>query len=345
MKIGEVIRKYRKIKQMTQEEMANCLGVTTPAVNKWENGNTMPDITLLAPIARLLGISLDELLSFQNELTTEEIQKISKEAEQKFSTESYDVVLKWVKEQIRIYPNCEPLIYNLVVQLDGQRLIQQLPNDQECEKYILDCYQRLLKSNDESIRISSANSLYIYYFRNEDYKEAEKCLDFFSKQNPERKRKQAVIYEKTGNLQKAFQVYEEILMAEYQILYATFNNMFISELKNQHIEKAQYYIEKMESLAQLFEMGDFHIYASKIELIQAQKDCDQTLHCMRKILDNIDNIAAFTKAPLYAHMTFKENDPTFGNTIKQNLLDTCYSDESFEYMRNDPRWEELLSNY
>lgn len=49
---------------MTQEEMANRLGVTTPAVNKWENSNSKPDIELLAPIARLLDISLDTLLSF-----------------------------------------------------------------------------------------------------------------------------------------------------------------------------------------------------------------------------------------------------------------------------------------
>lgn len=38
MKIGEIIRKYRKEKNLTQEEMANRLGVTAPAVNKWENG-------------------------------------------------------------------------------------------------------------------------------------------------------------------------------------------------------------------------------------------------------------------------------------------------------------------
>lgn len=38
MKIGEVIRRYRREKQMTQEEMANALGVTAPAVNKWEKG-------------------------------------------------------------------------------------------------------------------------------------------------------------------------------------------------------------------------------------------------------------------------------------------------------------------
>ena len=44
MQIGSVIRKYRKECGLTQEEMAKRLGVTTPAVNKWENGNTNPDV-------------------------------------------------------------------------------------------------------------------------------------------------------------------------------------------------------------------------------------------------------------------------------------------------------------
>lgn len=38
MQIGETIRKFRKERNMTQEEMARRLGVTPPAVNKWENG-------------------------------------------------------------------------------------------------------------------------------------------------------------------------------------------------------------------------------------------------------------------------------------------------------------------
>ena len=38
MTLGNVIRKYRKIKNLTQEEMARQLGVSAPAVNKWENG-------------------------------------------------------------------------------------------------------------------------------------------------------------------------------------------------------------------------------------------------------------------------------------------------------------------
>lgn len=41
MQIGEVIRTYRKKRNLTQEEMANRLGVSAPAVNKWENGGSL----------------------------------------------------------------------------------------------------------------------------------------------------------------------------------------------------------------------------------------------------------------------------------------------------------------
>ena len=76
MEIGAVIRKYRKEKEMTQEEMA---GVTASAVNKWENGNTLPDVALLAPVARLLGITTDTLLSYREKLTEREISATGEE--------------------------------------------------------------------------------------------------------------------------------------------------------------------------------------------------------------------------------------------------------------------------
>ena len=90
MQIGETIRKKKKKKSMTQEEMAKRLGVTPPAVNKWENGNSFPDIMLLAPIARLLDISVDTLLSFHGELTDEEIRQIINEADKKLKNNSYE---------------------------------------------------------------------------------------------------------------------------------------------------------------------------------------------------------------------------------------------------------------
>ena len=59
MKINEIIRKQRLTKGLTQEQVANYLGVSAPAVNKWEKGTSYPDITLLPPLARLLVSDLN----------------------------------------------------------------------------------------------------------------------------------------------------------------------------------------------------------------------------------------------------------------------------------------------
>ena len=65
--IGNRITKFRKAKGMTQEELANQLGVSSQAVSKWENDISCPDISLLPKLCRLLGITVDELLTGKND--------------------------------------------------------------------------------------------------------------------------------------------------------------------------------------------------------------------------------------------------------------------------------------
>ena len=60
---GDVIKKLRESKKLTQEELAGKLFVTSKAISKWETGNGYPDISLLEPLAEALGISVIELLS------------------------------------------------------------------------------------------------------------------------------------------------------------------------------------------------------------------------------------------------------------------------------------------
>lgn len=61
--IGNYIAKKRKEQKMTQEDLANKLGITNKAVSKWENGKCMPDISLFEEICSLLNISLNELMA------------------------------------------------------------------------------------------------------------------------------------------------------------------------------------------------------------------------------------------------------------------------------------------
>ena len=60
MPMNEVILSRRRALGMTQEQLAERLGVTAPAVNKWEKGATCPDLMLLSPLARLLGVEIRE---------------------------------------------------------------------------------------------------------------------------------------------------------------------------------------------------------------------------------------------------------------------------------------------
>ncbi len=63
--IGENIGKFRKDRNMMQEEFAMRLGVTPQAVSKWERGSSLPDIMLFADICRLLQVRSDELLGME----------------------------------------------------------------------------------------------------------------------------------------------------------------------------------------------------------------------------------------------------------------------------------------
>ena len=68
MTLGKRIAALRREKGLKQDDLAQMLEVSPQAVSKWENDQTCPDISLLPGLARILGISVDELLSGKQEL-------------------------------------------------------------------------------------------------------------------------------------------------------------------------------------------------------------------------------------------------------------------------------------
>ena len=62
-KIGKYISEKRKEKKLTQEELAEKLGVSDRAVSNWENGKNMPDLSLFKPLCKELGITINDLMS------------------------------------------------------------------------------------------------------------------------------------------------------------------------------------------------------------------------------------------------------------------------------------------
>ena len=71
--IGRNIKNYRKNKGFTQEELADLLNVTPQAVSKWESENSLPDVSMLIPLAQVLGVSTDALLGYDSLSETDEV--------------------------------------------------------------------------------------------------------------------------------------------------------------------------------------------------------------------------------------------------------------------------------
>lgn len=65
--LGKRISDLRKQKGLKQDELAEKLGISPQAVSKWENDLTCPDISLLPELAKILGVSIDELLTGKRE--------------------------------------------------------------------------------------------------------------------------------------------------------------------------------------------------------------------------------------------------------------------------------------
>lgn len=341
MTVGAVIKKYRKNKGMTQEEMAVRLGVTAPAVNKWEKGNTLPDVALLAPIARLLGITTDELLSFKDELTDEEIGRFITQIQKDLEDMDFHDVFLSVKQKIEEYPNCEKLIWQAAVILDAKRMTAEFPNKDSYEPMILGWYERCLLSKDERIRVRAADSLFHAFIRQEKYEEAARYLDHFSLEDPERKRKMALVYSKTGKRAEAYRAYEELIYSGYQHIQLILNDLRTLYMEDDDREMARKLVDVSSSIASAFEMGKYNEVCYGLDVAVWEKDIEWTAQLMREILDSVDTIGDFAKSKLYQHMQIKPIDPHFTDGLRQTLLKSL-RDETFDYMRGNEDWEKLI---
>ena len=73
--IAKVLVTKRKEKGITQDELANYIGVSKAAVSKWETGQSYPDVTFLPQLAAYFNISIDELIDYKPQMTKEDITK------------------------------------------------------------------------------------------------------------------------------------------------------------------------------------------------------------------------------------------------------------------------------
>lgn len=322
MDIGSVIKKYRKEIGLTQEEMANRLGVTTPAVNKWENGNSNPDIELLAPIARLLNISLDTMLSFHEKLTGAEIEELIREMDNMFSKEGYEKTYEWAVKIVKEYPNCNILVWQVALMLDTRRMTGECKEPDKYDAQINSWYEMALNDENEEIRHHAADSLFSFYLRKKNYAMAEKYLNYFSDYDPMKKVYWGRFYKEQGKTNEAYEMFEDVLFSQYNTLNLAFSMMAGLALEEDDIEYAKFLSEKTSTLSCVFDMGKYYEYTPMLDIVCKEKNVEATYKVVKQLLESVGSLHDFQKSKLYRYKKFKDTDGSYLEVIKEKMLES-----------------------
>lgn len=107
------IAKLRKERKITQEQLAEFVGVTKASVSKWETGQSMPDVLLLPQLATFFDVTIDDLIGYEPQLSTEQMLKIYRDLCSEFVQNPFEEVMAKSNKLVHQYYSCYPFLYRI----------------------------------------------------------------------------------------------------------------------------------------------------------------------------------------------------------------------------------------
>lgn len=111
--LGRILSENRRRKGITQDELAEFMGVSKAAVSKWETESTYPDILLLPRLAAYFDMSIDELMGYEPQMDKREIRETHRRLSEEFTTLPFEEALEHCREYAREYYSCYPLVFQI----------------------------------------------------------------------------------------------------------------------------------------------------------------------------------------------------------------------------------------
>ena len=167
MKIGQKIKELPRARGITQEQLAESIGISFQAVSKWENGISLPDITLAPMLASYFGVSMDELFDFSLAQIEAEARAIAQETVQ-YREHDPEKGRAIIEQGLQKYPENDILLQNLLYLIN----YSEAPDDT-----IRTAMRTIDATHDDTIRCDALRFLAYAYKAKGDMPAARAALE------------------------------------------------------------------------------------------------------------------------------------------------------------------------
>lgn len=346
-KMGDIIRKLRKEMGLGQEELAHIVGVSVPAVSKWECDKAYPDITLLPAIAKALHTNVDTLFSYPKALNEADVDKITKSFAEILDKEGMEKGLSFMQAELDKHPNCPMLQLGFGTILPLYRKSAEENQRAEIIEKSIELCKPAANCENPKWQLAAKKMLVNLYIMNEQYDLAQHCLESYNKDNcRESNQTMAVLCVKRGQLDKAEELYQRNLFGALADCETALTGLAgIAGTRGNE----PYYIEllhKMIELTSLFELENYpgkglSPYSSLCYYYGKKEKPEQMLWALNGLLHAVQVWnGKYTPSRFFSRMAEHDND-AFSSLIKNAITTMLQEFNNYDFINQNPEYQQI----
>lgn len=302
------IAKLRRDKKITQEQLAQFVGVTKASVSKWETGQSMPDVLMLPQLATFFDVTIDELLGYEPQLSAEQSIKIYRELCTAFVEEPFWQVMEKSRKLAHQYYSCYPFLYRIcllwmnhfMLAKEEERQREILLEAQEICSHIINNCKDIALCNDV-VHVNASITLLLG--------DARAVIDVLEElQNPIR-----ISNQSSAVLIKAYEMVNEMEKADRYTQISMYNQLITlvgcaTEYINIHSDDltvCEETVKRIEKVAEVFALEQLHFnsislfYYQTAIVFSTHGKKEEALQFLQKFVTCVE--AAFAKEELFLH--------------------------------------------
>ncbi|WP_071458984.1 helix-turn-helix domain-containing protein [Bacillus massilinigeriensis] len=357
LNIAATLVSKRKEKGVTQEALANYIGVSKASVSKWETGHSYPDIVFLPQLAAYFNISVDELINYQPQMIKEDIRKLYIRLSKEFTEKSFDDMMKEIRETIRKYYSCFPLLFQMGALIVNHHTLAEETNRPSLIREAMEIFLRVKSESNDFKLCKQANLMEAAcsYFLSDGAKIIELLEDSNSPMLNECNLL-SMGYAMDNQQDKANEILQ---VGVYQNLLSILQNLLsLLQLEGADAEKANTIIARITSIADEFEVEKLHpstmlaIYLTMAGIFVMQDDTEKALSALQKYCD----LAVGSIFPIILHgdSFFDKIDgwlseldlgveaPRNDKTIKRSIVESVTNNPAFAALSDHRKYKNIV---